>query len=64
MSSVGYCKPDKLQTKAEPLGAYLEGEREETSLYELEVRRDAACKVLCAKVRRSDQWLEFFCVCS
>lgn len=48
--SVGYCKPEYVQENAENIGAYLEGEREENSLYDLQVGVPKACAVLCAKV--------------
>lgn len=49
--SVGYCKPDNLKEIPETLGAYLEGEREENSMYNLKVGIVETCVVLCSKVR-------------
>ena len=48
--SVGYCKPQHLHENLENIGAYLEGEREKNSLYELQIGVEKTCSVLCAKV--------------
>ncbi len=48
-----YCAPDHIDEKAENIGAILEGEREENSLYDLHVGVPKACSVLCAKVREA-----------
>lgn len=48
--SLAYCRPKHLHENAENIGAYLEGDREENSLYDLEVNVHKFCAVLCAKV--------------
>lgn len=50
--SLAYCRPAHLHENAENIGAYLEGDREENSLYDLQVDVPKYCAVLCAKVRR------------
>lgn len=47
---MAYCRPEHLHENAENIGAYLEGDREENSLYDLEVGVPQACRVLCSKV--------------
>ncbi|CAM9602511.1 unnamed protein product [Pylaiella littoralis] len=46
---VAYCQPEHMHRNTENIGAYLEGDREENSPYDLEVGIPQACRVLCAK---------------
>ncbi|CBJ27720.1 EMP/nonaspanin domain family protein [Ectocarpus siliculosus] len=52
---VAYCRPEHLHENAENIGAYLEGDREENSLYDLEVGVLQACRVLCSKTLKPQE---------
>lgn len=52
---MAYCRPEHLHENAENIGAYLEGDREENSLYDLHVGEAQFCRVLCNAVR---DWLK------
>ncbi|KAK9811371.1 hypothetical protein WJX72_002736 [[Myrmecia] bisecta] len=45
--SVPYCRPEKIVSSAENLGEVLRGDRIENSAYEIKIRVDEQCKVLC-----------------
>ncbi|KAF8062046.1 TMN7 [Scenedesmus sp. PABB004] len=45
--SLPYCRPEKIVPFAENLGEVLRGDRIENSLYEIKMRADEQCKVLC-----------------
>mmetsp|Transcript_25046 Transcript_25046/g.59618 ORF Transcript_25046/g.59618 Transcript_25046/m.59618 type:complete len:264 (-) Transcript_25046:1426-2217(-) len=45
--SLPYCRPTQIISSAENLGEVLRGDRIENSLYELEMRADEQCKVVC-----------------
>jgi transmembrane 9 superfamily protein 2/4 len=45
--SLPYCQPRKIVSSAENLGEVLRGDRIETSPYEIAIRMDQQCKVLC-----------------
>eukprot|EP00239_Pterosperma_sp_CCMP1384_P006602 CAMPEP_0197846788 /NCGR_PEP_ID=MMETSP1438-20131217/4352_1 /TAXON_ID=1461541 /ORGANISM="Pterosperma sp., Strain CCMP1384" /LENGTH=640 /DNA_ID=CAMNT_0043458551 /DNA_START=225 /DNA_END=2147 /DNA_ORIENTATION=+ len=45
--SLPYCRPKTIINSAENLGEVLRGDRIENSLYQLEVRLDEQCKVVC-----------------
>lgn len=45
--SLPYCRPEKIQHSAENLGEVLRGDRIENSLYQIAMRVDEQCKVLC-----------------
>eukprot|EP00877_Chromochloris_zofingiensis_P001992 jgi/Chrzof1/11794/Cz06g10110.t1 len=45
--SLPYCRPEKIVHSAENLGEVLRGDRIENSLYQLQMRVDEQCKVLC-----------------
>ena len=42
-----FCKPEKIINSAENLGEVLRGDRIENSMYQIEMRMDEYCKVLC-----------------
>lgn len=45
--SLPYCRPDKVVQSAENLGEVLRGDRIENSLFQINMRVDEQCKVLC-----------------
>eukprot|EP00217_Crustomastix_stigmatica_P010071 CAMPEP_0183796094 /NCGR_PEP_ID=MMETSP0803_2-20130417/8158_1 /TAXON_ID=195967 /ORGANISM="Crustomastix stigmata, Strain CCMP3273" /LENGTH=637 /DNA_ID=CAMNT_0026040699 /DNA_START=40 /DNA_END=1953 /DNA_ORIENTATION=+ len=45
--SLPYCRPEPIINSAENLGEVLRGDRIENSLYQLEMRLDEQCKVVC-----------------
>ena len=45
--SLPYCRPEKIEQSAENLGEVLRGDRIENSLYQIQMRVDEQCKVLC-----------------
>jgi transmembrane 9 superfamily protein 2/4 len=45
--SLPYCRPEKVVQSAENLGEVLRGDRIENSLYQIQMRVDEQCKVLC-----------------
>lgn len=45
--SLPYCRPEKIIPFAENLGEVLRGDRIENSLYQMKMRVDEQCKVLC-----------------
>lgn len=45
--SLPYCRPEKIQQSAENLGEVLRGDRIENSLYQIQMRVDEQCKILC-----------------
>jgi len=45
--SLPYCRPEKIVQSAENLGEVLRGDRIENSLYQIQMRVDEQCKVLC-----------------
>ena len=45
--SLPYCRPDPITNSAENLGEVLKGDRIKNSLYQIEMRLDEQCKVLC-----------------
>jgi len=45
--SLPYCRPDPIVNSAENLGEVLRGDRIENSLYQIEIRLDEQCKVVC-----------------
>lgn len=45
--SLPYCRPEKIESSAENLGEVLRGDRIENSLYQIAMRVDEQCKVLC-----------------
>eukprot|EP00879_Flechtneria_rotunda_P003817 GHRR01004057.1.p1 GENE.GHRR01004057.1~~GHRR01004057.1.p1 ORF type:complete len:639 (+),score=130.92 GHRR01004057.1:208-2124(+) len=45
--SLPYCRPEKIVPFAENLGEVLRGDRIENSLYQIQMRIDEQCKVLC-----------------
>ncbi|KAK9802909.1 hypothetical protein WJX73_005351 [Symbiochloris irregularis] len=45
--SIPYCRPEKIKSSAENLGEVLRGDRIENSPYEIFIRVDEQCKVLC-----------------
>jgi transmembrane 9 superfamily protein 2/4 len=45
--SLPYCRPERITPFAENLGEVLRGDRIENSLYQLQMRVDEQCKVLC-----------------
>ncbi|KAK9825881.1 hypothetical protein WJX81_000620 [Elliptochloris bilobata] len=45
--SMPYCRPEKIMPSAENLGEVLRGDRIENSPYEIAIRNDENCKVLC-----------------
>ena len=45
--SLPYCRPDPIVNSAENLGEVLRGDRIENSLYQIEIRLDEQCKVIC-----------------
>lgn len=45
--SLPFCRPDPIINSAENLGEVLRGDRIENSLYQIEVRLDEQCKVVC-----------------
>ena len=45
--SIPYCRPEKIVSSAENLGEVLRGDRIENSPYEISIRTDEHCKVLC-----------------
>ena len=58
-----FCKPDKIVNSAENLGEVLRGDRIENSLYQLEMRMDEQCKVLCSldiSDKRMYQYFSYF----
>eukprot|EP00903_Cladosiphon_okamuranus_P019197 g17655.t1 len=55
---VAYCRPEHLHENAENIGAYLEGDREENSLYDLKVGEEQFCTVLCnAKLNAQERYM-------
>jgi transmembrane 9 superfamily member 2/4 len=47
--SLPYCSPSKVHKYAENLGEVLRGDRIENSMYEIRMRYDEFCKVVCRK---------------
>eukprot|EP00195_Chlamydomonas_chlamydogama_P006578 CAMPEP_0202903266 /NCGR_PEP_ID=MMETSP1392-20130828/23330_1 /ASSEMBLY_ACC=CAM_ASM_000868 /TAXON_ID=225041 /ORGANISM="Chlamydomonas chlamydogama, Strain SAG 11-48b" /LENGTH=640 /DNA_ID=CAMNT_0049590357 /DNA_START=131 /DNA_END=2053 /DNA_ORIENTATION=+ len=45
--SLPYCRPEKIVQSAENLGEVLRGDRIENSLYQIQMRVDEQCKILC-----------------
>lgn len=45
--SLPYCRPERIVPFAENLGEVLRGDRIENSLYQIQMRADEQCRVLC-----------------
>lgn len=58
--SLPYCRPDRIIPFAENLGEVLRGDRIENSLYEIKMRVDEQCKVLCRLESLSEDQAEAF----
>ncbi|KAK9840498.1 hypothetical protein WJX74_010676 [Apatococcus lobatus] len=58
--SIPYCRPEKIVSSAENLGEVLRGDRIENSPYEINIRNDEQCKVLCRIDRLSQTQAKAF----
>ena len=47
---MAYCKPEHLHENNENIGARLEGDIEENSLYDIKIGQEQSCRVLCNAV--------------
>lgn len=58
--SLPYCRPEKIIPFAENLGEVLRGDRIENSLYQIQMRVDEQCKVLCRIESLSEEQADAF----
>ncbi|KAI8482242.1 PREDICTED: transmembrane 9 superfamily member 4-like isoform X1 [Branchiostoma belcheri] len=54
--SVPFCQPDKIKYKAENLGEVLRGDRIVNTPYQVNMKEDKTCEVLCVKPDKTLKW--------
>lgn len=57
--SVAYCKPDEVAEVSENLGEIMSGERIFNSAYDIHIKKDEACKLLCTKELTTEELAGF-----